>query len=154
MKQKKLIIVFFLLVSTYSWCDSSVKQLQDLKSFMGRFVPECNRPLFKEYYESFLRSQQVTKQKAKNSKKMNSCAQAGRVALEANEADLVKEMATAKCPDRFCRTLYIRYGTYQQFLKEHAQESRSFVGKVRACAQDVKIRVTQWINSWRKTDCV
>lgn len=154
MKQMQLMSAFLLLISISLLCDSSVMQLQDLKSFMGRFVPECNRPLFKEYYENFLRSQQVTKQKAKNSKKMNTCAQAGRVALEANEADLAKEIAAAKCPDRFCRTLYIRYGAYQQFLKEHAQESRSFVGKVRACAQDVKIRVTQWINSWRKTDCV
>lgn len=138
----------------YGECMS--KRLQD---FINQCVQKEHHTSFKDYYSQLMAKELRHKRKHASSDMVDSLRQLGLNSLEINNAKLaqhirpylsapVKNQQRAQATQRFL----VRYGAYQQFLKEEVQKNSSIMAKARSYLDKVSNKIVNWVSRIRSQE--
>ncbi len=155
----------YILISSLLVCTARILPLDFLdthfEGFKNRVVNVEDRVAFDVYYHELMNKQKSTKNKRSLlHKDLDSFEQLGRNSLEvknpgwANQLRpyLNKKIVLSEDKDMHhaIKRFLIRYGAYQEFLKEKMQKEQGFWRKTCAYVQDMGNRVGHIVTRWRR----
>ncbi|HEX2977961.1 MAG TPA: hypothetical protein VHO47_02495 [Candidatus Babeliales bacterium] len=127
---------------------------RDFDLFLKQFVSFEQQPAFKDYYANLMVRERDRVDRAKGKQVLLDLEKNGKASLETQAPTYFAQLKKDKHSERAQRKLYIRYGAYQEFLKNEIKTKNSFFVKARGYVTGAKTRVANWFGSWRKSKTV
>lgn len=151
---KHLFTLLILLICNGFTLANTAHKARDFDSFLKQFVSFEQQSAFKDYYSKLMDRERERVGHAKGKQALLDLETNGKASLETQAPTYFAQLKKNKSTEKEQRKLYIRYGAYQEFLKNEIKMKNSFFVKARGYATGAKTRITNWFGSWRKSKVV